>query len=106
MVIKTFQGGFLAYCLGAISSFDRSDLKDKIIGSLIFVSLVGLIIANFVFLHNKTGEELQNKDFKSKFSAIYGELNVQSKWALVHPTLFYLVRMAAATLIITAPFTI
>ena len=76
-----------------------SDLKDMIIGSVLIVVLISLVIANFVFLKIKSGFELEQPEMKAKLGALYSEINVHSKHALLWTTIFYFVRLLTAVLI-------
>ena len=76
-----------------------SDLKDRIVGSVLLAVLVGSVIANFVYLRSKSAFELDRPEMKSKLGALYSEIDVHSQHALLWTTIFYLIRLLTAVLI-------
>jgi hypothetical protein len=101
MVIKTFQGGFLGYCLSSLMSLTHSTIpSDLAISSIILMGLVALVILNGVYLWKKPTDQLARKYVRSKFGAAYSELNIYSKVALLQSTLFYVYRLVAALLLV------
>ena len=99
LVIKTFQAGFLNYCLSSVTNIHNG--TELVVSYILLTSLVGLVIINFTYLLLNPLKHLEKLNTKSKVGAAYSDLNIFSKVALFKSTLFYIIRGVICMLLVS-----
>jgi hypothetical protein len=101
LVIKTFQAGILSYAFSAMSTLVWSKTPHEIVLSvLILVCIVAIVAYQHHYLHSKTGSYLAQPETKTRIGALFSELDVFRRIALMQATIFYVFRLMAAILLV------
>ena len=84
LVIKTFQAGFLGYAFSAMNTLVWSTTPHEIaLSALILVCIVAIVAYQHHYLHSKTGSYLFQPETKTRIGALFSEVDVFRRIALM-----------------------